>query len=568
LFYFLVNMNSLFCSHKVSLVLLFTYNLCFYCCDNFRPKQESNMNQISSSAIIELALNLASSLTTKDRFDRLLDTVRKAIVCDAVALLSYHGDILKPIALQGLSRDTLGRRFLIADHPRFSALCRSKLPIRFAADSPLPDPYDGLLVDRVGDLPVHSCMGLPLYYDDKLLGLLTIDSLMPHVFEDIAERTLEVISAMASATLNTAFLIEQLESQADHSKRVVTELTEEAWKRDGGELIGESQIMQLLKQEIDIVAPSDFNILVYGETGVGKELVARTLHHKSLRQHGPMVYVNCAALPENLIESELFGHVKGAFTGAEKNRAGKFSLANGGTLFLDEIGELPIAAQSKILRAIQSNEIQPVGQDNVEEVDVRIVAATNRDLKEEVKGGRFRADLYHRLSVYPIRVPKLQERVGDVQVLSGYFVEQTKQKLGIAQLKITAEAIAHLEQYSWPGNVRELEHVISRAALKARSRQRHKKIIAIERGDCGSLTMVSNDKILELTKPAIVDKAGSSINLRAATDNFQRKLISQTLTQAGGNWAAAARKLSTDRANLNRIAKRLNIQVVKSVIES
>jgi len=526
------------------------------------------MSQISSSAIIELALNLAGSLNSKDRFDRLLDTVRKTIVCDAVALLSYHGDILKPIALQGLSRDTLGRRFNVAEHPRFSILCKSKAPIRFAANSPLPDPYDGLLVDRTGDLPVHSCMGLPLYYDDKLLGLLTIDSLTPHIFEDIPERTLEVISAMASATLNTAFLIEQLENQADHSKRVVTELTEEAWKRDGGELIGESHIMQQLKQEIDIVAASDFNILVYGETGVGKELVARTLHHKSLRKNGPMVYVNCAALPENLIESELFGHVKGAFTGAEKNRAGKFSLANGGTLFLDEIGELPIAAQSKILRAIQSNEIQPVGQDNVDEVDVRIVAATNRDLKEEVKDGRFRADLYHRLSVYPIRVPQLQERVGDVQLLSGYFVEQTKQKLGITQLKIAAEAITHLDQYSWPGNVRELEHVISRAALKARSRQKHKKIIAIESEDCGSLNMHSNEKTQQIKEATLESIESTDISLRDETDRFQRQLISQTLLQEGGNWAAAARRLTTDRANLNRIAKRLNIQVVKSVIEN
>lgn len=526
------------------------------------------MSQISSTAIIELALNLASSLNKEDRFDRLLDTVRKTITCDAVALLSYHDEILRPIALQGLSRDTLGRRFNITEHPRFSALCQSKIPIRFAADSPLPDPYDGLLIDRTGDLPVHSCMGLPLYYDEKLLGLLTIDSLTPHVFDGIAERTLDIISAMASATLNTAFLIEQLETQADHSQQVVAELTEEAWKRDGGELIGESHVMQQLKQEIDIVAASDFTILVYGETGVGKELVARTLHQKSFRKNGPIVYVNCAALPENLIESELFGHVKGAFTGAESNRAGKFFLADGGTLFLDEIGELPIAAQSKILRAIQSNEIQPVGKDNVEEVDVRIIAATNRDLKEEVKEGRFRADLYHRLSVYPIRVPELQERVGDVQLLSGYFIEQTRVKLGISQLKITTEAIAHLDNYNWPGNVRELEHVISRAALKAKARQKHQAIIAIESNDCGLLNMSSNNSIIQENTSTPENIALGSINLREETDRFQRKLIGQTLIEESGNWAAAARKLSTDRANLNRIAKRLNIKVVKSVIES
>lgn len=530
------------------------------------------MSQISSTAIIELALDLASSLNSTDRFDRLLATVRKTIKCDAVALLSFHGDILTPIALQGLSRDTMGRRFYVAEHPRFTALCQSKQPIRFPADSPLPDPYDGLLLDREDDLPVHSCMGLPLYYDDKLLGLLTIDSLTPHEFDDIPERTLVVISAIAAATLNTAFLIEQLESRADHSEQVVAELTEEAWKRDGGELIGESPIMQLLKEELIIVANSDFNILIYGETGVGKELVARTLHQKSARQHGPMVYVNCAALPENLIESELFGHVKGAFTGADKARAGKFALADTGTLFLDEIGELPLAAQSKILRAIQSNEIQPVGQDSVEQVNVRIIAATNRDLKEEAEDGRFRADLYHRLSVYPIRVPRLQERVGDVQILSGYFVEQTKRKLGVVQLKITAEAIRHLEQYNWPGNVRELEHVVSRAALKARARQKGKAIIAIEKQDCGSLINLQVMPLDEpMIKPQIVEDIQlnqRNVNLRTETEQFQRQLIKQVLTQEQGNWAATARRLSLDRANLNRIAKRLDIKVVKSVVMS
>jgi len=282
-----------------------------------------------------------------------------------------------------------------------------------------------------------------------------------------------------------------------------------------------------------------------------------------------MVYVNCAALPENLIESELFGHIKGAFTGADRNRAGKFSLADGGTLFLDEIGELPLGAQSKILRAIQNNEIQPVGQDNVEEVNVRIVAATNRDLKEEVGEGRFRADLYHRLSVYPIRVPRLYERAGDVQLLTGYFVEQTRRKLGISQLRITEQAIAHLTQYNWPGNVRELEHVVSRATLKARARQPNKVIISIEQEDCGSLNSVgvdSSNKPIEVNGLVSVLDKQDHLNLKADTDNFQRQLISRVLKEEGSNWAAAARRLSTDRANLNRIAKRLNIKVVKSVV--
>ena len=520
------------------------------------------MNEIPPTALIELAVDLASSLNTKDRFDRLLDNVRKTIVCDAVVLLSFHGDVLKPIAMQGLSRDTLGRRFVIKEHPRFDLLCQSRTPIRFAADSALSDPYDGLLIDREDDLPIHSCMGLPLYFDDRLLGLLTLDSLTPHLFDDIAERTLQLISSIAAATLNNALLIQQLETQAAHSQRVVEELTEEALMRDGGELIGNSDAMQRLKREIDIAAPSEFTVLIEGETGVGKELVARTLHRKSHRSQGPMVYVNCAALPENLIESELFGHVRGAFTGADKNRDGKFLLAHGGTLFLDEIGELPLSAQSKMLRVLQSGEIQAVGQDHIERVDVRIVAATNRDLKKESDEGRFRPDLYHRLSVYPIEVPSLRVRDSDVSLLAGYFVEHVRRRLGVGQLKLSQGALDLLEAYGWPGNVRELEHIVSRAALKASARQRDKAIVSISAADCGELSLLDE----QVSQPMLTGTSvREEVNLRSATEAFQKQLIMRFLQQEQGNWAATARQLGTDRANLNRMAKRLGIEVVKSI---
>ena len=184
------------------------------------------------------------------------------------------------------------------------------------------------------------------------------------------------------------------------------------------------------------MAQSDFTALISGETGVGKELVARTLHQQSSRSEGPLVYVNCAALPENLIESELFGHRKGAFTGANENRSGKFTIADGGTLFLDEIGEIPLAVQSKLLRALQSQEIQAVGQDKTHTVNVRIIAATNRNLAQEVDAGNFRSDLYHRLTAYPILVPSLRERDNDIGLLAEYFIEQTRRKLGIQQIKL------------------------------------------------------------------------------------------------------------------------------------
>ncbi|PMK03493.1 nitric oxide reductase transcriptional regulator NorR [Vibrio sp. 10N.261.55.A7] len=521
------------------------------------------MQDISASTLVEMTIGLASGLNNQDRFNKLLDAIRKTIQCDSVVLLSIQGDTLTPLAMQGLTRDTLGRRFIVHEHPRFEAICNSVAPVRFDASSSLPDPFDGLLLDHEGDLPMHSCMGLPLLFGDKLLGILALDSLTPNLFNNIPNRSLEVLSAIAASTLKMAMSFSQLEQQAKQSQQRLQELNEEAWERDGGEIIGSSKAMLNLKNDIDVVAPSDFNILIHGETGVGKELVARTLHHQSSRNKQPLVYVNCAAIPENLVESELFGHVKGAFTGADKNRLGKFALADGGTLFLDEIGELPLAAQSKILRALQNNEIQPVGQDKVETINVRVLAATNRDLKEEVSQGRFRADLYHRLTVYPILVPPLRDREGDITLLAGFFLEQARRKLGIVQLKIGQAALRCIATYNWPGNVRELEHVINRAALKARARSQNNPVITVAIEDIGSLDSTDNQTQTAQELPTQDTQVDTSVNLRDATDAYQRQLITAALESAGFNWAKAARSLETDRANLTRLAKRLGIVVTK-----
>ncbi|MCW8334123.1 nitric oxide reductase transcriptional regulator NorR [Vibrio sp. SCSIO 43135] len=521
------------------------------------------MQDISASTLVEMTIGLASGLNDQDRFHKLLDAIRKTIQCDCVALMSKQGDTLTPLAMQGLTRDTLGRRFIIQEHPRFSQICDSKTPVIFDADSDLPDPFDGLLLDHDGDLPMHACMGLPLIFGDTLLGILTLDSLTPQVFDSIPHRNLDVLSAIAASTLKMALTFSQLEQQAKQSQQRLEELNEEAWERDGGEIIGSSPAMTLMKADIDVVAPSDFNILIHGETGVGKELVARTLHHKSSRKKQPLVYVNCAAIPENLVESELFGHIKGAFTGADKNRLGKFALADGGTLFLDEIGELPLAAQSKILRALQNNEIQPVGQDKVETINVRVLAATNRDLKHEVAEGRFRADLYHRLSVYPVSVPPLRDREGDIALLSGYFLEVARRKLGIVQLKLGREALVHVTRYNWPGNVRELEHVINRAALKARARIHNRSVITVSVDDIGLLDNAPLESSAQVQASQPEATLDLSQGLRQATEDYQRQLITHALTNADFNWAKAGRLLKTDRANLTRLAKRLGITVTK-----
>ena len=531
------------------------------------------MTVITSADLLELAIDMAQSVTTKDRFNRLLKTIRNIIPCDAVVLLKRQGQELKPLAQTGVNPELLGRRFEILSQPRFKVITQSQTPVRFARDSELPDPYDGMLQGIEGDLPVHACMGFPLYADEQLIGVLTLDSLTPGVFDDIPAKTLQVIAAVSAASLKTAILFKKLESHTEHFQQVVSELTKEALIKDGGELIGQSLPMLKMQQELGLVAPSDFAVLIEGETGVGKELVARTLHRKSNRSQGPLVYVNCAALPENLIESELFGHVKGAFTGADKDRAGKFSLANGGTLFLDEIGELPLQAQSKLLRALQSQEIQPVGKDQVEVVDVRVIAATNRVLKHEVDESRFRSDLYHRLSVFPICIPALRERQGDITLLAGYFTEQSRRKLGLVQLLIDESAIAKLEAYDWPGNVRELEHVMNRAALMARS-DKHtvKGMTRIKAEHLGQLQPANQvhkklAQTVSLVKEEDAELAGiyPMTNLKQATESFQKQHIHKALLAADFNWSQAARALNMDRANLVRLAKRLGIEVTKQL---
>lgn len=231
------------------------------------------------------------------------------------------------------------------------------------------------------------------------------------------------------------------------------------------EMIGESPAIKTIKEIIDKVAATSARVLITGPNGTGKELVAHWIHQKSERAQGPMIEVNCAAIPSELIESELFGHVKGAFTSAVKDRAGKFEAAHGGTLFLDEIGDMSLSAQAKVLRALQENLIQRVGSDKSIKVDVRVIAATNKNLKEEIAEGRFREDLFHRIAVILIQVPPLNDRREDIPMLVKYFVEQISSAQGSVMKSFTAEAIDCLKNYDWTGNIRELRNVVERLLI-------------------------------------------------------------------------------------------------------
>ena len=301
---------------------------------------------------------------------------------------------------------------------------------------------------------------------------------------------------------------------------------------------------------------SDLTVLITGETGVGKELVAQAIHAASPRADKPMISLNCAALPDTLVESELFGHVRGAFTGATSDRRGKFELANGGTLFLDEVGELSLTVQAKLLRVLQSGQLQRLGSDQEHRVDVRLIAATNRDLAEEVRSGRYRTDFYHRLSVYPLNVPALRERGRDVLLLSGFFLEQNRSRMGLGSLRLSPDAQAALLHYSWPGNVRELEHLIGRSTLKALGNCKTRpRILTLTAADLDLPTPQDGPAVAEQEPlpPVIGD-------LRQATENYQRQLISACLERHQHNWASAARELGLDRANLGRMAKRLGLK--------
>jgi transcriptional regulator with GAF, ATPase, and Fis domain len=232
-----------------------------------------------------------------------------------------------------------------------------------------------------------------------------------------------------------------------------------------GDIVGRSSGLRKVMQQAQLVAPTDATVLITGESGTGKELVARAIHEQSARRERPLIKLNCSAVPEGLFESEFFGHVKGAFTGALKDKPGRFELANGGTLFLDEIGEVPIAMQAKLLRVLQEQELERVGDTSTRKVNVRVIAASNRDLKKEVDQGRFRQDLFYRLSVFSIEVPPLRQRCDDIAPLVAHFVKQSAQRMNRPEPRVSKAGLDQLTSYRWPGNVRELQNTVERAII-------------------------------------------------------------------------------------------------------
>jgi anaerobic nitric oxide reductase transcription regulator len=493
---------------------------------------------------VEVALDLSANLAAEERYQRLIAVARRMVPCDAIALLRLDGEVLVPVVVDGLRGEAIARRFPPAEHPRLAQLLRATGPLRFTG-SDAPDPFDGLIIGRGVLSHPHACMGCPVIVEGATIGVLTLDAFEATAFDAVADDTVAMLAALAGAAIHTSVLAEALEHAAVRHQLMARQLVREALDRTGGELLGTSAKMRRVRSEIEMLSRSELATLITGETGVGKELVAHAIHARSARRDRALVHVNCAALPEALAESELFGHVRGSFTGAVEHRAGKFELADGGTLFLDEIGELPLSIQPKLLRVLQSGEVQRIGADKTLHVDTRVIAATNRDLAEEVRAGRFRGDLYYRLSVYPLLVPPLRDRRDDIPVLSGHFLDAAQRRLGIAQLRLSVETRARLLAHAWPGNVRELEHTLLCAALRA-AEGRTEDTIVIEVHHLG----------LDGAAPPAAS-SGPRGSLRASVDEFTRELINTTVAACANNWAEAARRLGVQRGNLHRLAARL-----------
>ncbi len=316
------------------------------------------------------------------------------------------------------------------------------------------------------------------------------------------------------------------------------------------EMVGESYAMRQLREQVAMAAPTNGRVLIFGDNGTGKELVARTIHELSRRRAGPFVEVNCAAIPEELIESELFGHVKGSFTGAVGDRRGKFEVADAGTIFLDEIGDMSIKTQAKVLRVLQEQVVEPVGGTSGVRVDVRVLAATNKELPAEIRAGRFREDLYFRLNVIPIFVPPLRDRKDDIPLLAEHFMAGFAREYGRRTKTLDPGAVAALQDYPWPGNVRELRNVIERLVIMVPGDTISGRDLTFLDGPLASDS--------EPDPPAGGDPA-QVMTLQAARSRFEREFIRKTLAAQGGNVSRTADVLGVERSNFYRKMRALGI---------
>jgi Nif-specific regulatory protein len=461
---------------------------------------------------------LARSADPRRNFRELLDTVNSKLPASRSFLLLHDraSDSLSLASASGLD---------VAEYRRLEARCDSG----FFRDA-FAGKREVLYEDAPAELAIQGDERLavvPVELSDTAFGLLAAVTNGSSNAHQVL-RTLRVVGSLIAQSLRIQHIVmEERRRLLDENSHLKQELKE---RHDLSQIVGTSNPMKLVYDQVSQVARSNATVLLRGESGTGKEMIANALHYNSLRSKRPFVKINCAALPDTLIESELFGHEKGAFTGAERAKKGRFELADGGTLFLDEIGDLPVQTQIKLLRVLQEREFERLGGAQPIRTNIRLITATNKNLEDAISKGEFREDLYYRLNVFTIFLPPLRERKSDILLLAEHFLEKYEKEYGKRIRRISTPAIDMLMSYHFPGNVRELENAIERAVLV-----------------CDS-NVIHGHHLPPTLQTAEVSGTVTNLTLASAVAAFERDLIQDTLKSTGGNVAGAARALdSTER---------------------
>jgi len=508
-------------------LLLGTVELVFSLFDEVQSVADETDNSTEIEGLMKLfefSQRLMELSSVEELLKELLDAVIEATNADKGFLILVEESHPKVTFARNLKHEDLTEGVRHLSDSILRRVMESKKPL-IVSDALHDEQFSSS--ESVMNLKLCSVMCAPLIAQGQMIGILYVgNDNVASLFEEKSLDVLTIFAGQAALILQNALLLDHLRTDRN---QLIQQLEESRF----GDIVGSCPSMQEVFRTVEKVASTDISVLVTGETGTGKELIARELHRRSPRVKGPFVVVNCGAIPENLIESELFGHVRGAFTGAIATRQGRFQNANGGTLFLDEIGELPAALQIKLLRALQERVVLKVGDNKPERVDIRVIAATNRELEKEMEAGRFREDLYYRLNVVNIHLPPLRERGDDVLVLAKYLLAKYAEELNDKVKGFTPNALISIRKYDWVGNVRQLENRIKKAIVMC-----DKTLVGPEDLDMFPETLAP---IKTLTQ---------------AREDFQRRYILEVLERNNGNRTKTAQDLGVDPRTIFRYLER------------
>jgi transcriptional regulator with GAF, ATPase, and Fis domain len=474
--------------------------------------------------VLEFSQTLLDGRPLPELLELLMDSIIELTQADRGFLLAGDGTAFEVRVARNIAKENVENAFDKVSDSIVATVVRTREPL-IVADALHDDAFKAS--QSVVNLKLCSVMCVPLIDRERLLGIIYVgNDNVVNLFSESHLQTLTIYAAQASLILARAIAFDELKGQHAALKERLEDLK-------FGSVIGACAAMRDVYRRVKRVAATDVSVLVTGETGTGKELIAKELHRRSDRANGPFVTINCGAIPENLLESELFGYVRGAFTGASSSRVGRFQAASGGTLFLDEIGEMPVNLQVKILRALQEREVMRVGDTRAESIDIRVIAATHRDLPAMIEQGTFREDLYYRLNVIALHLPALRDRGDDVVLIAQYLLERFCVELGVAPRSFSKEAIVALRKFTWPGNIRQLENHIKKA------------IILSDRTTIRAVDLDLDDDGTVEIQP-----------LAEAREEWQRSYIRHVLTLNDGNRTKTARDLGVDPRTVFRFLEK------------